>query len=199
MQITKQITQNQTVNSQLVISVKQLAILLTNITRSMTISLTYFVDLSESKTVEGQKQVQKRVKINQAYLNHDYGNKVRNKTGNADFEAYPLNGKERMSSTILSSLSKKNYGKLMIDVKIEDYSKAKLQGYFHNGLPIELNKNNPTFGRTDLVTPSFYNVNSDYTSGRNTVSQDDDFKMITPFLDNIETIKIQGQEYLIKS
>jgi len=196
MSITKTITT--TTSNVLSISVKQLAVLLANITKSTVISLTYFVDESKSKTVQGKKQVQKRVKINNLYLNHNYTNKVNNLNGTIDFVAHELNGKERVCSTIISSLSKANYGRLMLDGKILVTESVKNLGYFHNGLPIELNKNNPTFGRTDLVAPSFY-VKSTYTSGRNTVSEENDFRMITPFLDNIESIKVLGQEYLIKA
>jgi len=197
MNTTKQITANQQVNTQKAITVEQLATILATITKSMTVSLTYFVDESKSRTVNGNKQVQKRVKVNNLYLNHNYTNKVQNLTGNTEFVAHELNGKERVFSTIISSLSKKNYGKLMLDGKILHTESTKLLGYFHNGFKIELDKNNPTIGRSDLVAPSFYQK-STYTPGRNTVSQEDDFRMITPFLDNIETIKIQGQEYLIK-
>lgn len=195
---TKQNVQNQTVNTQLTISVKQLAILLANITKSTVVSLTYFVDESKSRTINGKKQVQKRVKVNNLYLNHNYTNKVINLTGNTEFVAHELNGKERVCSTIISSLSKANYGRLMLDGKILVTESVKNLGYFHNGLEIQLNKKNPTIGRSDLVAPSFYAENT-YTSGRNSVSQEDDFRMITPFLDNVETIKIQGQEYLIKA
>jgi len=195
---TKQNVQNQTVNSQLVISTKQLAILLANITKSTVVSLTYFVDESKSKTVQGKKQVQKRVKVNNLYLNHNYTNKVQNLTGNTEFVAHELNGKERICSTIIASQSKANFGRLMLDGKILHTESTKVLGYFHNGFEIELNKKDASFGRFDLVAPSFY-AESTYTSGRGTVSQEDDFRMITPFLDNIETIKIQGQEYLIKS
>ena len=163
----------------------------------MVISLTYFVDESKSRTIGGNKQVQKRVKVNNLYLNHNYTNKVQNLTGNTEFVAHELNGKERICSTIISSQSKKNFGKLMLDGKILHTESTKVLGYFHNGIQIELDKNNPTIGRNDLVAPSFYQK-STYTSGRNSVSEENDFRMITPFLDNIETIKIQGQEYLIK-
>lgn len=195
---TKQNVQNQTVSNILTISVKQLAILLANITKSTVVSLTYFVDESKSRTINGQKQVQKRVKVNNLYLNHNYTNKVQNLTGNTEFVAHELNGKERICSTIIASQSKANFGKLMLDGKILHTESTKVLGYFHNGLEIELNKNDRNVGRNDLVAPSFYEK-STYTSGRNTVSEENDFRMITPFLDNIETIKIQGQEYLIKA
>lgn len=199
MNTTKQNTQNQQVNTTTeTLNVKQLAVLLATITKSMTVSLTYFVDESKSRTMGGAKQVQKRVKVNNLYLNHSYTNKVKNLTGNTEFVAHELNGKTRICSTVIASQSKKNFGKLMLDGKILHTESTKVLGYFHNGIEIELNKNNPTSGRFDLVAPSFYQK-STYTSGRGTVSVENDFRMITPFLDNIETIKIQGTQYLIKS
>lgn len=197
MNTTKTNTQTQ-VSNVIAISVKQLAVLLASITKSTIVSLTYFVDESKSKTVKGQKQVQKRVKVNNLYLNHNYTNKVRNLTGNTEFEAYELNGKERICSTIIASKSKANFGRLMLDGKILVSESVHNLGYFHNGLPIELDKKRANYGRHDLVAPSFYQT-TNYTSGRNTVSEEDDFRMITPFLDNIETIKIQGQAYEVKA
>jgi len=196
----KTATQNTitTTSNILTISVRQLAVLLANITKSTVVSLTYFVDESKSKTIQGKKQVQKRVKVNNLYLNHNYTNKVKNLTGNTEFVAHELKGKERICSTILSSQSKANFGRLMLDGKILVSESVKNLGYYHNGLPIELDKNNPTIGRSELVSPSFY-VKSNYTSGRGTVSQENDFRMITPFLDNIESIKVQGCEYTIKA
>jgi hypothetical protein len=196
--ITSQNVQSQVVSNDLTISIENLAILLANITKSTVVSLTYFVDESKSKTIQGQKQVQKRVKVNNLYLNHNYTNKVQNLTGNTEFVAHELNGKTRICSTIIASESKANFGKLMLDGKILHTESTKVLGYFHNGIEIQLDKNNPTKGRFDLVAPSFY-VKSTYTSGRNSVSEENDFRMITPFLDNIETIKIQGQLYSIKS
>lgn len=197
MNTTKQNTKNQQVSKTETISSKVLGIILAKITKSMTISLTYFVDETKSRTIGGAKQVQKRVKVNNLYLNHNYANKVKNLTGNVEFEAQPLKGKERITSTLLSSLSNKNFGRVMLDGKILKTESTQVLGYFHNGREIELNKNNSTFGRTDLVSPSFYQK-SNYTSGRGTVSQENDFRMITPFLDAIESIKIQGTTYLIK-
>lgn len=179
------------------INEKQLAVLLATITTSTVVSLTYFVDESKSRTVKGEKLVQKRVKVNNLYLNHNYANKVNNLNGTTDFEAQELNGKERLCSTIIISKSKANFGKLMLDGKILNNESVHNLGYFHNGKEIELNKNNPTFGRVDLVAPSFYQK-STYTSGRGTVSEENDFRMITPFLSNIESIKVKGQLYTIK-
>lgn len=179
------------------ITTKQLAVLLATITKSTIVSLTYFVDESKSRTVKGEKLVQKRVKVNNLYLNQAYGNKVNNLNGTTDFKALPLNGKERLCSTILISKGAKNKDKLMLDGKILKSESRKLLGYFHNGQKIELNKGDKNFGRVDLVAPSFYNTYKT-TSGRGSVSEENDFCMITPFLSNIESIKIQKQLYIIE-
>jgi hypothetical protein len=196
-----QISTTATATNNITVSVKALALLLGTITKSTVVSLTYFVDESKSRQVGGAKQVQKRVKVNNLYLNHNYTNKVNNiikdkQHGKGGFVAQELKGKERITSTILSSLSSKNYGKLMLDGKILKTESTQVLGYFHNGKQIQLNKGNSEFGRTDLVAPSFYQK-STYTSGRGTVSEENDFRMITPFLDAIESIKVQGKVYSI--
>lgn len=190
-------TTQSTLSNIVAVTVKQLAVILAEITKSTVVSVTYLVDESKSRTVSGRKLVQKRVKVNNLYLNHNYQNKVQNLTGNDEFKAQELNGKERICSTIIASKSKANFGRLMLDGKILVTESVHNLGYFHNGQPIELDKNKPNFGRIDLVAPSFYQK-YERTSGRGTVSQEDDFRMITPFLDNIETIKIQGTTYEVK-
>ena len=72
------------------ISVKELANLLTNITKSTFCSLTYIVDDNRSKQVKGKKQVQKMVFCKSVALNHNYQNKVNNLNGTTDFIAQPL-------------------------------------------------------------------------------------------------------------
>jgi hypothetical protein len=186
-----------TANNVKTINTKQLGAILSTITKSTTISLTYFVDESKSRQIGGAKQVQKRVKVNNLYLNHNYTNKVNNLNGTTEFVAQELKGKERICSTLLASTSTKNYGKVMLDGKILKTESTKVLGYFHNGKEINLNKNDNTFGRTDLVSPSFY-VKSTYTSGRGSVSVENDFRMITPYLSNIESVKIQGQQYVVQ-
>ena len=184
-----------------IISPNALYDLLVAETKSNVINIVYFVDESKSKQVRGAKQVQKRVQIKNLYLNHNYANKVNNliekQGGKSTFVAQELKGKERISSTIIMSKSVKNYGKMMLDGKILKEETRHLLGYFHEGKQIELNKSKPGFGRTDLVSPSFYQAKQ-YTSGRGFVNEENDFNMITVFLDNIEMIKFNKRWYIIR-
>ena len=86
----------ETANNVKTINTNQLGAILSTITKSTTISLTYFVDESKSRQIGGAKQVQKRVKVNNLYLNHNYANKVNNLNGTTKFVAQELKGKERI-------------------------------------------------------------------------------------------------------
>ena len=97
------------------ITITALITKLLNFTKSTAISMTYFVDDSRSRTIGGQKQVQKLVRIKNGYLNHNYENKVKNLTGEADFKAEEMKGKTRISSTLIRS---DKTGEMMLDVKI---------------------------------------------------------------------------------
>ena len=173
------------------ISVENFKSLVLNFTRSCGISLTYFVDDSRSRTIKGNKQVQKLVRIsNNAYLNHDYENKVKKLTGCEDFVAEQLKGKTRITSTILQSNSTAEF---MLDIKVLRTEKIELLGYFHNGKEIT----EAEAISMDLWAPAYYSPAPKKTSGRGLVSAEDDFNMITPYISRICVIKFNGTEYLI--
>jgi hypothetical protein len=171
-----------------IISIHDLYEKLVNITKSTVISLTYLTDHAQSKTVKGQKQVQKLVRINNVYLNHDYTKKVQKLTGNSDFEAQELKGKSRISSTILQS---DKSGEFLLDGKVLYKESVKLLSLFHNNNEIS----KETAEEMDLFTPAYYKENPTTTAGRGTVSEEDDFKIINISLTKIQTIKIAGTEY----
>jgi hypothetical protein len=172
------------------ISVENFKNLLLNFTRSTSISLTYFVDDSRSRTIKGNKQVQKLVRIsNNAYLNHDYENKVKKLTGE-DFVAEQLKGKTRITSTIIQSNSTAEF---MLDIKVLRTEKVELISYYHNGNPIT----EAEAISMDLWAPAYYNPEPKKTAGRGTVSEEDNFTMITPYISRICVIKFNGTEYLI--
>jgi predicted MPP superfamily phosphohydrolase len=161
---------------------------LVNITESTTCSITYMVDDNRSKTIKGLKQVQKRVRISNVYLNHDYTNKVINKTGNEEFVAEEMKGKTRISGTIIQADKTKEF---MIDGKVLYSEAATVLGYFHNGIEIT---------ETDAIvmqlwTPSYYNPAPIKTMGRGTVSEEDNFRIINTYLSRIEKIKFKKVQY----
>lgn len=160
--------------------------LLVDVTKSTACSIEYIVDDATSKTINKKVSLQKHVLITHAFLNHDYTKKVQNLTGDAEFEAEELKGKVRISSTIVKSLKTDKY---LLDLKILNSEVRKTLGYFHNGEAItrEQAKENGFFKDTKPKEKT--------TSGRGTVSLEDDFQMITLGLDNLYKIKIFGKTY----
>lgn len=175
-----------------VLTTNQLFDLLVNRTKSESCSVEYITDHNESKQVKGQKQIQKQVKINNLFLNHKYENKVRNLTGNSEFEAHELKGKTRISSTIIQSDKTSEY---LLDGKILNSESVKLINLFHNGNVIT----EAEAVSLDLWAGAYYKPKQTTTSGRGSVAIEDDFKMITLSLSKIIKIKIGGVQYTIQN
>jgi len=197
---TKKVVDFKVVNvqSQIVTSF-ELGKILSSVTKSTICNVTYLVDESKSKTVNGKKQVQKRVNIANLYLNQNYGKKVNNilsqKQGITEpFIPQEMKGKERINTVLVASLKT---GKILLDGKVLFSESRNLLGYFHNDIKIEASKNDSTLN-SHLFAPSFYKK-STYTSGRNLIDAENDFCMITLGLDNIEKIKFQGNWYIVKN
>ena len=163
--------------------------LLVDVTKSTACSIEYVVDDTTSKTINKKVSLQKHVLITHAFLNHDYTKKVQNLTGNKDFQAEELKGKKRISPTIIKSLKTEKY---LLDLKILNKETVKILGYFFNGesLTKEQAKARGLFKSDDDDDDK-----EKTTSGRGTVSLEDDFKMITLGLDGIYKTKIFGKKY----
>jgi len=172
------------------ISVANFTELIKDFTRSTAVSMTYFVDDSRSRVVKGEKQVQKLVRVKNAYINHNYTNKVINLTGETEFKAEEMKGKERVSTTLIRSLKT---GEMMLDAKILKTEAVELLGYFHKGNPIT----EAEALALDLWTDSYLNPTPKKTAGRGLVAVEDDFRMITPYISRITLIKFCGTDYLI--
>lgn len=182
---------NTAILTQQPISVANFTELVKDFTRSTAISMTYFVDDSRSRVVKGTKQVQKLVRVKNAYINHNYTNKVINLSGETTFVAEEMKGKERVSTTLIRSLKT---GEMMLDAKILKTESVELLGYFHNGNPITESE----ALALDLWTDSYLNPTPKKTAGRGLVAVEDDFRMITPYISRITLIKFNGTEYLIQ-
>jgi len=167
------------------VTTAQLSDILEGITRSTIVSMTYKVDESKSRTVKGQKQLQKEVTLT-AYLNHDYTNKVVKLTGDTSFVADPMKGKRKVAGPILES---ERSGERMLYATVLK-SNPKKTTYFHNGEPITKEK----AIELDLFAPSFFAENTN-TKGRGEVNEEDDFALISPYLKNIIRLKVEGQEF----
>ena len=174
------------------LTTKQLFDLLVNRTKSETCKVEYITDHNESKQVKGVKQVQKQVLINNLFLNHKYEQKVQRLSGNESFEAHELKGKTRISSTIIQS---DKSGEFMLDGKILNSESVKVINLFHNDKIITESE----AVSLDLWAGAYYKPKTQTTSGRGSVSIEDDFKMITLSLSKIIRIKIGGVEYTIQN
>ena len=163
--------------------------LLLNVTKSTVIAVEYVTDENKSRTSGGKKQLQKRVKINNLYLNHDYAKKVQKLTDNKDFQANELKGKTRISSTLIQSDKDKS---ILLDGKILNSESVTRLQLLHNDKEISVLEATAK----DLFAPAFFNDTDDKTtSGRGSVSVEDDFKMITLGISKIKYLKAFGIEY----
>lgn len=162
--------------------------LLKDVTKSTIVSIEYIVDESQSRQIKGQKQLQKHVRINNLYLNHDYTKKVQKLSGDTTFQAYELKGKTRISSTLIESDNTKD---ILLDGKILNTESVKHLGYFHNGNPIT----QANAIAENLFAPAFFDTTKKTTSGRGLLEEEEDFKMITLGIKNIIYLKCFGEEY----
>ena len=162
--------------------------LLKDVTKSTIVSIEYIVDESQSRQKQGKKQLQKHVRINNLYLNHDYTKKVQKLSGDTTFQAYELKGKTRISSTLIESDNTKD---ILLDGKILNTESVKHLGYFHNGEPIT----QANAIAKDLFAPAYYSETEKTTSGRGLLTEEEDFQMITLGIKNIIYLKCFGEEY----
>ena len=170
------------------VTVNQLLAIVLPITQSTVCNVIYIVDDMRSKTVKGEKQVQKMSQITHCYLNHDYQKKVQKLTENGEFQAYELKGKTKITNTILQSNSTKEF---MLYGTVLKKETAKILSYFHNGNEIT----EAEAVSQDLWANSYYNPTEPKTMGRGIVSEEDNFRIINTYLSRIKQIKLQGQWY----
>jgi len=162
--------------------------LLGSYTKSTTIAIEYVVDESKSRTIKGEKQLQKRVFIGNLYLNHNYANKVQNLTDNKDFEAHEMKGKSRISTTFVISDKTEE---ILLDGKILKSESVKRLAFYHNSE--EISEDNAK--DLNLFAPAYFDTDNTKTSGRGSVSVEDDFRMITLGITKIKYLKCFGEEY----
>ena len=174
-----------------VITSNELFELVVNRKKSESCKVRYITDHNLSKTEKGLKKIQKEVVINNLFLNHKYEQKVRNLTGNSEFQAYELKGKIRISSTILQSEKSSEY---LLDGKILNTESVKIINLFHKGEIIT----EAEAVSLDLWAGAYYKETEISTMGRGSVPIEDNFKMITLSLSKIIEIKIGGILYTIQ-
>ena len=183
-------TTTTTTTTAVLINITELKNLLLDIKKSSICNVTYLVDDTRSKTIKGVKQIKKLVNISHAYLNHDYTKKVIKLSGDTSFIAEELKGKTRITGTILISDKTEEY---ILDAKVLNSESAKILAFFHNGKEIT----EAEAIALNLWTPSYYNPSEKTTMGRGLLNDDDNFRIINPYLINIKKIKLEGIEYKI--
>ena len=161
--------------------------LLGSYTKSTAIAIEYVTDESQSRTIKGEKQLQKRVFIGNLFLNHDYAKKVQNLTDNKDFEAHEMKGKTRVSTTFVVS---DKTDEILLDGKVLKSESVKRLAFYHNGNEISEDKAK----ELNLFAPA-YGQPKPTTSGRGSVAIEDDFRMITLGIAKIKYLKCFGVEY----
>jgi hypothetical protein len=161
-------------------------------------SLSYLVDVSESKTVGGKKLLKKFVKIN-ATIGSDYEKKVNriveNKQGEViDFVAQPQFGKEYYidGSPVVrdTKTGEKRYLVFITEnhTQVSDY-----QIYIAETMK-KVTK--AEVWNSDFITPAGL-APKEYTSGRGAVDQENDFAFRTVDFNNLKGFVIGGTDYRI--
>lgn len=159
-------------------------------------SLTYLVDVDESKTVNKTKLLKKLVKTN-ATIGSDYAKKVNriveNKQGEViNFEAQPMKGKEYYIDGSPVVRDTKTQTKRYLVFIVENHTKPSTrQLYITDGMkPVKKEE----VWNSEYLTPSGLAPKT-YTSGRGAVDQENNFAFRTVDFNNLKGFVIGGTEY----
>jgi hypothetical protein len=162
-------------------------------------SLSYLVDVAESKVSDGQKLLKKFVKIN-ATIGSDYEAKVNriveNKQGEViNFVAQPQFGKEYYIDGSPVVRDTKTGTKRYLVFIVENHTSRPIEHQFFiaNGMK-KVSKEQ--IWNSDYITPSGLST-KEYTSGRGAVNKENDFAFRTVDFNNLKGFKIGGIEYRI--
>jgi hypothetical protein len=183
----------QTKRIQKLVTVTELAAMLEGFTASTTVSILYETDLSTARTVAGVKQVRKTTLVVNARLNHDYAQKVQRLSGDETFIADPMQGKTRVSGTLVKS---DKSGELLLDYKLLNPATEikRLQLLTAGGEPIS----EADAAAQNLLAPSHFKERTKPTAGRGCVSEEKNFDMYTLSLKNIKRLRFKGVEYIVR-
>ena len=161
-------------------------------------SLTYLVDVAESKTVKGEKLLKKLVKIN-ATIGSDYEKKVNriveNKQGEViNFVAQPQFGKEYYTEGSPVVRDTKTGTKRYLVFIVENHTKPSARQLFIASTMQEVEKEQ--VWNSDFITPAGLNPTPS-TSGRGAVAEENDFAFRTVDFNNLKGFVIGGIDYRI--
>lgn len=157
-------------------------------------SVVYFVDESGSKTKNGKKVLQKLVRVpitlGAPYENRINKDLVRNgEEGN--FTAQSMSGKEYVNDEGIVATDTKTRTKFYLVAVVENHAKPDTI-YFHEGKRITKEK----AIEMDLFMPSYFAEKK--TMGRGNMSQEKDFHIINPNIDNIISLKLNKVKRIVE-
>lgn len=161
-------------------------------------SLSYLVDVAESKVVKGMKLLKKFVKIN-ATIGSDYEKKVNriveNKQGEViNFVAQPQNGKEYYIDGSPVVRDTKTQEKRYLVFIVENHTSVSDHQLYIAETMQEVTKEQ--VWNSDYITPAGLNP-KEYTAGRGAVDSENDFCFRTVDFSNLKGFVIGGTDYRI--
>lgn len=175
------------------IKISQLVELLNEKRGATFASVLYYVDEGDSRTVKGQKLLQKLVAAN-ITLNSNYEDKVNRlleKQGDTpDFEAKKMNGFRHIEGYAPCVVMNEKTGELALS-HIHEHGRKPKVFLFYKGKPITREE----AIRQNLFAPSAFAPKR--TAGRGAVAEKNDFKFRNLYLKNILEIKLFGVRYRI--
>lgn len=156
-------------------------------------NMTYLVDESKSKTVQGKKMLQKLVTTN-ATIGSDYAKKVNrilDKEGKEIvFESQPMRGKEYVSLGNPVCTDTKTQTKKYLVFIVENHTKPQSQ-LILNGKEVK----REDVWNENFITPAGLKPNA--VAGRGTINEENNFFFRTLDFNNLISFNMNGNMYLI--
>jgi hypothetical protein len=157
-------------------------------------NVVYHVDESGSRQMDGQKALQKITRVN-ITIGSNYEGRVNRdltKQGEeANFTAQPMSGKEYVNEQGVLATDSKTKTKNYLVAIVENSAIPKTI-YFHKGKRIE----KAEAIEKDLFAPSYFK--DEKTAGRGNVSEEKNFHVINPSVDNILSITLNKVKYIVE-
>lgn len=158
-------------------------------------NVVYFVPESGSKTVKGEKVLQKLVRVN-ITIGASYEKRINRdlikQEEEANFTAQSMSGKEYINNEGVLATDTKTGTKKYLIATVENKTKADTI-YFYEGKRIAKEK----AIEMGLFMPSYFSEKK--TSGRNNMSIENDFHTISPNVDNIISLTLNKVKYIVEN
>jgi len=158
-------------------------------------SIVYFVDESGAKVKGGKKVLQKLVRVS-ITLGAKYDNRINKdlvKNGEeGNFTAQSMSGKEYVNEERILATDTKTGTKFYLVAVVENHAKPDTI-YFHEGKRITKDK----AIELGLFMPSYFAPKT--TMGRGNMSEEKDFHIINPNVDNIISLKLNKVKRIIEN